>query len=99
MAVMMAQDKLAKECGFESIIPRLWLGPVSSMSANGAQFVSWDGLWMERARGISLDTLVLSSGVNARNQKVSIRRTAVQDLLTLKCDAPAALAEPRVALR
>lgn len=53
----MAQDKLAHDCGFEEIVPRMWLGPVNAFSPNGSSFIEWDALWMEEAPGVSLDSL------------------------------------------
>ena len=82
---MMAQNKLAKECGFESIIPGMWLGPVRSMASGGDMFVSWDGLWMERAEGVSLDTLIFKKGRDRNGTKTMVNRTIVHYLLTKKC--------------
>jgi hypothetical protein len=86
LSSVLSQSKLASECGFESIIPRMWVGPVNSMDPQGRQFIGWDGLWMEEASGISLDSLVFGRGFNpSTNRSEYLDRYIVSNLLFEKC--------------
>lgn len=84
---MMAQDKLARECGFGDIVPRMWVGPVQSMSPAGTHYISWDGLWMEQAPGISLDTLTFGRGVDSEGRQKGLPPKVIADYLSNKCAA------------
>ena len=85
----MAQDKLATECGFDSIVPRMWIGPVNAVTPDGRDFVSWDALWMEAAEGISLDMLTFGAGRHLKTQREQlVDRKLVKELLFAKCAPP-----------
>ena len=82
IATIVAQDKLATECGFDSIVPRMWIGPVNAMTPDGRDFVSWDALWMEAAEGISLDMLTFGAGRHLKTQREQlVDRKIVKELL------------------
>lgn len=86
VATSMAQNKLATECGFDGIVPRMWIGPVNAMTPDGRDFVSWDALWMEEAEGISLDMLTFGVGKSIRDKQMQlVDRNLVKDLLFSKC--------------
>lgn len=82
----MAQDKLAQDCGFEEVVPRMWLGPVNAFSPNGSRFIEWDALWMEEASGVSLDKLTFASApVVGSNVSARVDREDLEKLLYTKC--------------
>jgi hypothetical protein len=86
LSSVLSQGKLASECGFDSIIPRIWVGPVNSMGSRGRQFIGWDGLWMEEARGISLDSLIFGKGLDIATGKPSyMDRPTISNLLFERC--------------
>jgi hypothetical protein len=86
VSTIIAQDKLATECGFDGIVPRMWIGPVRSMTPDGRHFVPWDAVWMEEAQGISLDVLTFGTGVvKGQSRRRLIDRSVVADILFNKC--------------
>lgn len=48
------------ECGFESIVPRTWVGPVNGVVQGTGIVVDWNGIWSEAAPGISLASMYSS---------------------------------------
>jgi hypothetical protein len=81
VSTIVAQDKLARECGFEAVVPRMWIGPVNALAPDGT-YVSWDALWMEEASGISLDALTFGGGRNIKtNATEMVNRKLVEELL------------------
>lgn len=86
LTTAMAQDKLAHDCGFEEIIPRMWIGPVNAFSPNGSRFLEWDALWTEEASGISLDKLSFASApIVDSNKSALVDRDYLEELLLKKC--------------
>ncbi|EFJ45406.1 hypothetical protein VOLCADRAFT_105959 [Volvox carteri f. nagariensis] len=65
MRLMMAQVRLADECGAPGLTPRVWVAPVNAIIPNGTflgYHVRWYGLWMEEAPGITLHGLWVTRG-------------------------------------
>ncbi|GIL58746.1 hypothetical protein Vafri_13749 [Volvox africanus] len=97
MRLMMAQVRLADECGANGITPRVWIAPVNAIIPNGTflgYHVRWYGLWMEEAPGITLHGLFVTRGAeramfdlltNKINMTQVVQQT-VLDLLTAQCD-------------
>lgn len=85
VSVLAAQDKLSSMCGFEEIVPRMWVGPVNAMTPDNGTFISWDALFMEAAEGISFDDLTLSGGRQAGGRKKLLPADIIRDLLFNKC--------------
>jgi hypothetical protein len=93
MPGLLAQQKLAHEGGFERIIPEYWIAPVNAWTADGQTFIDWDGIWMQRAPGISLTALtsVVDSVHHSKRANVTIDRAVVQDVLQNRYAIPSAL--------
>ncbi|GFR49181.1 hypothetical protein Agub_g11205, partial [Astrephomene gubernaculifera] len=98
MRQLMAVDKLAQECGFTDIVPRMWLAPVRGVVPGIGFPIDWWGLWMEYVDGISLENFIhkgkpkrlppptIAGLLNDRLNRTRVLRAAVFDLLTSQCD-------------
>ncbi|PNW84381.1 hypothetical protein CHLRE_03g143867v5 [Chlamydomonas reinhardtii] len=97
MRLMMAQVRLADECGAPGITPRVWVAPVEAIIPNGTfrgYHVRWHGLWMEEAPGITLHGLHTTRGaenamyelLTKKMNKTQVIQQTVLDLLTAQCD-------------
>ena len=82
MSTSLAQDKLAHDCGFEQVVPRMWVGPVNAFSPYDNRFIGWDALWMEATPGISLDMLANAQArIIGSNVSAMVDRKDLEDLL------------------
>lgn len=61
-----------EDCGFESIVPRAWTGPVHGVIKGTGYYVDWDGLWFDAAPGVSLESFL---------KRASSARASTLDLL------------------
>jgi hypothetical protein len=51
-------EKLAEECGFDEVIPKLWIDKVDAVMPDVGYHIRWYAVWMEVAEGISLENLL-----------------------------------------
>lgn len=85
VSTSLAQDKLAHDCGFEQVVPRMWVGPVNSFSPYDNRFIGWDAMWMEEAPGLSLDLLAMGKArVIGSEVRTMIDRKDLEELLYTK---------------
>lgn len=61
MRLLLAIQMLSDECGFQDIIPRIWVDRVNAPVPGIGYHVRWHGLWMELADGVSMEN-VLNKG-------------------------------------
>ncbi len=75
----------------------MWPGRVNAVVPGTGLHVWWDGLWMEKAEGLSLSQLsykrnkafitgTLTKLLDEKLNKTRIIRAAIYDLLTSQCD-------------
>lgn len=96
--LLVALQKLSDDCGFEDLVPRLWVDKVDAVVPNVGYHIRWYGIWMEIAEGISLENF-LHKGKPARlgkkavldimQNKLNTKQVvlaAIFDLLTSQCD-------------
>ncbi|GMH45815.1 hypothetical protein BSKO_13778 [Bryopsis sp. KO-2023] len=67
--VSVAVQKIAEECGFMEIISKTWVAPVNGIVPGSGFHVQWDGLWSEKADGVSLSKM-LSGGYPRLNADI-----------------------------
>lgn len=98
MRLLLGIEKVAEECGFLDIIPKLWVGRVNAIIPGLGYHVRWYGLFMQVAEGISMEgflhrgtpsrfppSAILDVLQNKLN-KTRVIRGAIFDLLTSQCD-------------
>ncbi|KAG1679849.1 hypothetical protein FOA52_012763 [Chlamydomonas sp. UWO 241] len=94
---LVAQDKVVSECGLMDVTIKVWVAPVNAIEPSTGLHVWWDGLWMERAPGISLNQLsyitrksfvqnTIQDLLAAKLNRTRVVRAAMLDLLTSQCD-------------
>ncbi|GFR47810.1 hypothetical protein Agub_g9587 [Astrephomene gubernaculifera] len=94
---LMAQQKVMQECGLLDVTIKVWPGRVNAVVPGHGLHVWWDGLWMERAEGFSLNhlsykanrqfiTSILQNLMGERLNKTHVVRAALYDLLSSQCD-------------
>ncbi|GFR41959.1 hypothetical protein Agub_g2756 [Astrephomene gubernaculifera] len=97
LRLMMAQVRLADECGAVGSTPRVWVAPVNAIVPNGTYrgyHIRWHGLWMEEAPGITLHALHTAEAgaghmfqlLTQKINKTQVVQQTVLDLLTAQCD-------------
>lgn len=98
MRLLLAIEKIVEECGFQDIIPAVWVDKVNAPVPDIGFHIRWHGLWMEVADGVSMENFlhrgepsrfphshVLDIFHNKLN-KTQVIRGAIFDLLTSQCD-------------
>lgn len=55
---MVEVQNIVDECGFRDIIANTWVEPVNGIIPGSGFHVTWDGLWLEQASGVSMDQFV-----------------------------------------
>ncbi|KXZ55757.1 hypothetical protein GPECTOR_2g1307 [Gonium pectorale] len=94
---LLAQQKAMEECGLLDVTIKVWPGRVNAVLPGHGLHVWWDGLWMERAEGTSLNQLSykrakgyvtdnISAMMGQRLNKTRVVRAALYELLTSQCD-------------
>ncbi|KAG2494960.1 hypothetical protein HYH03_006895 [Edaphochlamys debaryana] len=94
---LVAQQKVMEECGLLDVTIKVWPARVNAVVPKHGVHVWWDGLWMEKAEGISLNQLsykrqhsfltgALSTMFNENLNRTRVLRAAIYDLLTSQCD-------------
>ncbi|KAG2488696.1 hypothetical protein HYH03_012697 [Edaphochlamys debaryana] len=54
---LVAQQKVMEECGLMDVTIKVWPARVNAIVPGYGVHITWDGLWMERAPGLSLNML------------------------------------------
>ncbi len=49
--------QLTAECGFNSIVPKVWVEPLNGVMPHSGFHVKWLGLWADIADGVSVQNL------------------------------------------
>ncbi|GIL86258.1 hypothetical protein Vretifemale_14600 [Volvox reticuliferus] len=94
---LLAQQKVMEECGLMDVTIKVWPGRVNAVVPGHGLHVWWDGLWMERAEGLSLNQISykrtrnfvtgsLKTVMGERLNKTLVVRAALYDLLSSQCD-------------
>lgn len=94
---LVAQQKVADDCGLMDVTVRIKLAPVNAVVPGLGLHIWWDGLWMERAEGISINQLsyitrktfvedTIMDLLGAKLNTTRVVRAALFDLLTSQCD-------------
>lgn len=98
MQLLLALQRLRDDCGFQDIVPAMWLDPVNAVMPGTGYHIQWYALWMEHAPGISMEGIirnaatpqvprdVMADFLNSRLNKSQVPLAAVFDLLTMQCD-------------
>eukprot|EP00798_Chlamydomonas_sp_ICE-L_P002984 gene2984-12992_t len=77
---LLAQQRVVEECGLLDATTKVWIDPVGAIVPEYGVHIWWNGLWMERADGISMNQLAHSSN------RTRVVKVALMDLLTSQCD-------------
>lgn len=98
MKLLLGLEKVAEDCGFLDIIPRLWVEKVNAVVPGIGFHIRWYGLWMEVAEGVSMENFlhrgspsrfpppaILDLLQNKLN-RTQVIRGSIFDLLTSQCD-------------
>ncbi|PNW72358.1 hypothetical protein CHLRE_16g672049v5 [Chlamydomonas reinhardtii] len=94
---LLAQQKVMEECGLLDVTIKVWPGRVNAVVPKHGLHVWWDGLWMEKAEGVSLNQLSykrqrnfvaesLTTMLGPRLNRSRVVRAAIYDLLSSQCD-------------
>mmetsp|Transcript_3357 Transcript_3357/g.7341 ORF Transcript_3357/g.7341 Transcript_3357/m.7341 type:complete len:538 (+) Transcript_3357:145-1758(+) len=94
---LLAQQKVMEECGLMDVTVKVWIAPVNAIVPGSGLHIWWNGLWMERAQGVSLNQLsyitrkmfvqqTIMELLQAKLNKTRVVRAAMYDLLTSQCD-------------
>ncbi|MEW5319050.1 MAG: hypothetical protein WDW38_010226 [Sanguina aurantia] len=94
---LIAQQRVVEECGLLDATVRVWLAPVNAILPGVGLHIWWDGLWMAKADGISLNQLSYVTKkawaveatmelLNTQLNGTRVVRAAMMDLLTSQCD-------------
>jgi len=94
---LVALDKVTRECGLDDVTIKVWLAPVNAVVPGLGVHVSWYGLWMERAHGLSMNQLAyigkrdlvertIMDLMQEKMNKTRVVRAAIYDLLIAQCD-------------
>ena len=94
---LIAQQKVVEDCGLMDVTVRVKLAPVNAIVPGLGLHIWWDGLWMERADGISINQLsyitrkafvedTIQSLLGDKLNQTRVVRAAIFDLLTSQCD-------------
>eukprot|EP00798_Chlamydomonas_sp_ICE-L_P012581 gene12581-15805_t len=98
MRLLLAIQKLSEECGYEEMVPRVWVGKVNAVIPELGYHVRWYGLWSEYADGVSLENFlhkgpprpfppnVILDVLMHKLNKTQVLKAASFDLLTSQCD-------------
>mmetsp|Transcript_5477 Transcript_5477/g.12120 ORF Transcript_5477/g.12120 Transcript_5477/m.12120 type:complete len:525 (+) Transcript_5477:133-1707(+) len=98
MKLLLAIEKIREECGFEDLIPKIWVDQISAVVPDLGYHIRWHGLWMEYADGVSLENFlhkgepsrfpppVILDLMHNKLNKTQVVRAAIFDLLTSQCD-------------
>ena len=98
MRLLLAIQKLRDECGFEDLVPRVWVDRVDGVMPGLGYHIRWHGLWMEYVHGVSLENIlnkgspsrlppsVILNLMHNKLNKTQVIRAAIFDLLTSQCD-------------
>ncbi|GAX84742.1 hypothetical protein CEUSTIGMA_g12164.t1 [Chlamydomonas eustigma] len=91
--LLLAQQKLAADCGMQEVMPRVWLAKLSAIMPGVGLHIRWHALWMEEARGInlhalhmSMDAMLTMSLLQSKLNRTQVMLGAIWDLLTAQCD-------------
>ncbi|KAG1655370.1 hypothetical protein FOA52_012097 [Chlamydomonas sp. UWO 241] len=96
--VLLSIQKVVDECGFNDIVPRLWVDKVNAPVPGHGYHVDWHGLWQEVASGVSMfnslwrgepervPRATIMQHYNDKLSKTQVVRAAIFDLLTSQCD-------------
>jgi len=94
---LIALNTVTQECGLDDVAIKTWLAPVNAVIPGSGFHIYWQGLWMERAPGLSLnqlaylgrrdlvETLILKLLQENLNTSLVIQ-AAIYDLLFAQCD-------------
>ncbi|KAL6763593.1 hypothetical protein V8C86DRAFT_2491886 [Haematococcus lacustris] len=95
--LLLAQNKVASECGLLDIAPRTWVEPVHGVIPGHGFRIDWLGLWADIADGVSVQNiqeagkpptpphLILDLFTNRLNH-TEVKMAALFDLLFSQCD-------------
>lgn len=53
-----AIQHLVDECGFEDVVKKSWIGPVNAVIPGTGYVIDWEGMFSERAPGVSLESFL-----------------------------------------
>jgi hypothetical protein len=48
---------MSRECGFNQIVPKLWIEPVHGVVPGHGFHIDWLGLWFDIAEGVSVQNI------------------------------------------
>lgn len=60
--------QVTRECGFGSVVPALWVEPVSGVIPGHGWRIDWLGLWADIAEGVSVQNIQVRVGVGGVRQ-------------------------------
>ncbi len=98
LQLLLALQRVRDDCGFQDIVPAMWLDPVNAVMPGTGYHIQWYALWMELAPGISFEAIlrnaaepqvpraVMANFLSERMNKSQVARAALFDLLTMQCD-------------
>eukprot|EP00201_Polytomella_parva_P002320 CAMPEP_0175082430 /NCGR_PEP_ID=MMETSP0052_2-20121109/26750_1 /TAXON_ID=51329 ORGANISM="Polytomella parva, Strain SAG 63-3" /NCGR_SAMPLE_ID=MMETSP0052_2 /ASSEMBLY_ACC=CAM_ASM_000194 /LENGTH=466 /DNA_ID=CAMNT_0016353623 /DNA_START=367 /DNA_END=1770 /DNA_ORIENTATION=+ len=73
-AYLLALQKLADHCGLDHLPVRTWGGPLNAVIPGFNFHLSWDGLWMTRAKGLSVHQMIYNARFMRTNGMIDIIR-------------------------
>eukprot|EP00798_Chlamydomonas_sp_ICE-L_P026263 gene26263-17365_t len=88
---LLAQQRVVEECGLLDATTKVWIDPVDAIVPEYGVHIWWNGLWMEKADGISMNQLAILTKTTMDLLQVKLNKTrvvevALMDLLTSQCD-------------
>ncbi|GMH46039.1 hypothetical protein BSKO_14003 [Bryopsis sp. KO-2023] len=86
--------RIAEECGLDTVLPKVWVGPVKAVMPETGYPIDMDALWQTRAPGVSLYNIahwstkpeVILDALKNRVNSTQVMMAAIFDLLTSQCD-------------
>ncbi|GAX78973.1 hypothetical protein CEUSTIGMA_g6413.t1 [Chlamydomonas eustigma] len=94
--LLLAQQKLSRECGFNQIVPKLWIEPIHGIVPGHGFHIDWLGLWFDIAEGVSVQNIQESGQPPMKPELMldifhtinhtEIKLSALFDVLTSQCD-------------
>jgi hypothetical protein len=58
LQIVLVLQRVASDCGMQSILPRHWVAPVDGVLPHSGFRVSWDALWADLVVGVSAENFV-----------------------------------------
>lgn len=95
--LLLAQQKVIHQCGFNDFIPAVWVEPVHGVIPGHGFRIDWLGMWADIADGLSVQNIqeagnpksspefVLDLFTNRINH-TAIKLAAIFDVMTSQCD-------------